>query len=169
MPGKDRLDRAARSALMARIRSTNTAPERIVRSALHRLGYRFRLHGQTLPGHPDIVLTKLRTVIFVHGCFWHQHANCKHATVPRRNRLFWQTKFRHNVARDRRDQRSLRARGWRVFIVWECDVMSRDRLTRRVHRLAAQLRKRPPVDGARAGAGKTRRLAPKRHLRRNCS
>lgn len=149
MRDQDPLDRAKRSALMSRIRGANTAPERRIRSALHRHGYRFRLHSATLPGRPDIVLPKFRTVIFVHGCFWHRHSHCKYATVPHTNCLFWRTKFRKNVSRDRRVQRALRAHGWTVIVVWECHVKSFNRLTTRVRRLVALLQTRLKASGAR--------------------
>lgn len=107
---------------MSRIRSTDTAPEIALRRALHRLGFRFRLHGRRLPGKPDIVLTKYRTVIFVHGCFWHRHEGCKIATTPKSNTEFWIEKFRRNVTRDAATVESLEASGWRVIVVWECGL-----------------------------------------------
>jgi DNA mismatch endonuclease, patch repair protein len=107
---------------MAAIRSANTKPEMRVRSALHALGYRFRLHRKDLPGRPDIVLPRLRTVIFVHGCFWHCH-RCKYGSVvPATRADFWATKRAGNVARDRRNRTALRRAGWRVFVLWECEV-----------------------------------------------
>ncbi len=107
---------------MSRIRAENTRPEVLIRSALHRMGYRFRLHVRTLPGSPDIVLPKLKTVIFVHGCFWHRHPKCKYAYNPKSRIDFWQTKFRRNVERDQAVIKKLRALGWKVKIVWECQV-----------------------------------------------
>lgn len=113
---------ATRSRNMAAIRSTNTRPEMRVRSALHALGYRFRLHRKDLPGRPDIVLPKYRTVIFVHGCFWHCH-RCKYGSVTPATRAgFWAAKRGGNVARDRRHRAALRKLGWRVCVVWECEV-----------------------------------------------
>jgi DNA mismatch endonuclease, patch repair protein len=107
---------------MAAIRSANTKPEMRVRSALHALGYRFRLHRKDLPGRPDIVLPRLRTVIFVHGCFWHCH-RCKFGSVvPATRADFWAAKRAGNVARDRRNRAALRRAGWRVFVLWECEV-----------------------------------------------
>jgi DNA mismatch endonuclease, patch repair protein len=112
----------ARSRNMAAIRSANTKPEMRVRSALHALGYRFRLHRKDLPGRPDIVLPRLRTVIFVHGCFWHCH-RCKYGSVvPATRADFWAAKRAGNVARDRRNRAALRRAGWRVFVLWECEV-----------------------------------------------
>ena len=115
----DPLTKAGRSALMARIRGTNTKPELLVRSALHRAGFRFRLHAPTLPGRPDVVLPRHRVVVFVHGCFWHRHG-CRHSTTPATRVRFWKEKFERNVARDARNARALRRLGWRVLTIWEC-------------------------------------------------
>lgn len=124
---------------MSRIRSKDTKPEKIVRSLLHRMGYRFRLHRKDLPGKPDIVLPKYRTVIFVHGCFWHRHPGCKGATTPKSRTEWWQAKFDRNVTRDRAHRQELLARGWRVITVWECETKD---LTALVARLRSDL---PPV------------------------
>ena len=107
---------------MAQIKARDTQPELIVRSLLHRMGYRFRLHRNDLPGTPDIVLPKYRTVIFVHGCYWHRHAGCKFAYTPKTRVEFWLSKFKDNVSRDRRDQRALHKLGWEVVVVWECET-----------------------------------------------
>lgn len=117
---------------MSRIKGKNTRPERIVRSLLHRMGYRFRLHGKDLPGRPDIVLPKYRAVIFVHGCFWHRHRRCRNCTTPTNNRVFWVKKLEGNVARDRVNARALRKLGWKVVVVWECEVASAEGLKRRL-------------------------------------
>lgn len=111
-----------RSWNMSRIKSKDTAPEIRVRSALHRAGYRFRLHVKDLPGKPDIVLPKYKTVIFVHGCFWHRHKGCSNATMPSTNQAFWKEKFKQNVERDKREQAELEKRGWKVIVVWECKI-----------------------------------------------
>jgi DNA mismatch endonuclease (patch repair protein) len=100
----DHLTRAKRSWNMSRIRSGNTKPEKVVRSLLHAMGYRFRLHRKNLPGKPDIVLPKYKTVIFVHGCFWHRHPGCKNATMPKTNTEFWEDKLSQNIDRDRKKQ-----------------------------------------------------------------
>lgn len=118
----DTMTRAQRSALMSRIRGKDTRPELVVRSLLHRMGLRFRLHSPKLPGRPDIVLPSRKTVVFVHGCFWHRHARCRFATTPASNKEFWQAKFEANRARDRRNIAALRKLGWRVIVVWECQV-----------------------------------------------
>jgi len=108
--------------MMSRIRSKNTKPEILVRKWLHKQGFRFRLHQKDLPGKPDIVLPKYRTVIFVHGCFWHRHPGCKRTTTPSTNTEFWEEKFRKNVDRDVRNRETLEALGWKVIVVWECEV-----------------------------------------------
>jgi len=113
-----------RSEVMSRIRSRDTKPELIVRSLLHRSGVRFSLRRKDLPGKPDIVLPKYKTVIFVHGCFWHRHKNCKVATMPKSRQEFWMAKFEANVKRDRRNQRELRSAGWRVLVLWECEILN---------------------------------------------
>ncbi len=117
-----------RSRMMAGIGSKNTKPERIVRSVLHRMGYRFRLHRIDLPGSPDIVLAKHRTVVLVHGCFWHRHAMCKYAYTPKSRVAFWQRKFEQNVIRDHLVQRQLHRLGWHVIVIWECQTRDTERL-----------------------------------------
>jgi DNA mismatch endonuclease (patch repair protein) len=106
--------------MMSRIKGTNTRPETELRKALHRLGLRFRLHDRDLPGRPDIVLSRWKAVIFVHGCFWHQHQGCRYATMPATRPEFWSAKFEANKARDERSLTELKALGWRTAIVWEC-------------------------------------------------
>jgi DNA mismatch endonuclease (patch repair protein) len=119
---------------MARIKGKDTEPERIVRSVLHRLGYRFRLHDRRLPGTPDIVLRRLKTVVLVHGCFWHRHSKCRFAYKPKSRERFWERKFSDNVARDRRQSRELRRAGWKVVTVWECQTADRASLGSRLQR-----------------------------------
>lgn len=121
-----------RSWNMSRIRGRDTTPERSVRSVLHRLGYRFRLHDKSLPGRPDIVLRKYGAVIFVHGCFWHRHPGCKYAYVPKSRESFWKEKFARNVARDEKAQRRLADAGWGVIIAWECETRNVELLARRL-------------------------------------
>src|SRR5687768_13153004 len=115
---------------MSRIRSKNTTPEKRVRSLLHRFGYRFRLHAKNLPGRPDVVLVKHKTVIFVHGCFWHRHRGCKNCTTPTNRREWWVTKLEGNATRDKAHQRALRKLGWRSLIVWECQTENPKALAR---------------------------------------
>ena len=133
----DQLSKRRRSWNMSRIRNRDTRPERIVRSALHRMGFRFRLKPQRLPGSPDIVLTRNRTAVFVHGCFWHRHPRCPCAYTPKSNCAFWLRKFAQNQRRDRAVRCRLRRMGWRVVTVWECE-------TRRVSALAERLRRLLP-------------------------
>ncbi|QYX48152.1 DNA mismatch endonuclease Vsr [Pseudomonas tussilaginis] len=113
-----------RSERMARIKSAHTRPEVALRKTLHNLGLRYRLNSATLPGKPDLVFPRYKAVVFVHGCFWHRHQNCNIATTPKSNTSFWVAKFSKNVARDERVISLLRSLGWRVFVVWECEVSS---------------------------------------------
>lgn len=118
----DKVSPEKRSWTMAQVKGRNTGPEKVVRSLLHRMGYRFRLQRADLPGKPDIVLPKYRTAIFVHGCFWHRHIGCKRATVPATNIGYWNRKFERNVARDAQNKIALENGGWRVLVVWECEL-----------------------------------------------
>ena len=111
-----------RSELMSKIRGRDTAIERRLRSALHRFGLRFRKNVSTLPGRPDIVFTRYRTVVFVHGCFWHRHRGCQRASAPNSNRAFWRAKFSANLKRDKVVAKALRKIGWHVIVVWECEI-----------------------------------------------
>lgn len=120
----DRLSRSHRSWNMSRIKSRDTSTELTVRSVLHDMGYRFRLHRKDLPGKPDIVLPKYRTVIFVHGCFWHRHTECKYAYTPKSNVEFWEKKFKANVERDQNNNRILQELGWRIIVIWECQTQN---------------------------------------------
>ncbi|SEJ59283.1 T/G mismatch-specific endonuclease [Ectopseudomonas oleovorans] len=111
---------------MAGIRGSNTSPEMKVRRLLHRHGFRYRLHQKDLPGKPDLVLSRYRVCIFVHGCFWHRHPGCRYATSPKTRLDFWQRKFDQNVARDTRNKAVLLASGWRVIQLWECGIRAPD-------------------------------------------
>lgn len=123
-----------RSYNMSCIRSRNTKPEIFVRCVIHRMGFRFRLNDKSLPGKPDVVLTRHRKVIFVHGCFWHMH-RCRYGqVVPRTNAAFWQAKRTGNRDRDRRTVRKLRALGWKVLIVWECQLRNPAKLLHALNR-----------------------------------
>lgn len=128
----DTLSPEYRSWNMSRIKGRNTTPELKVRSALHRAGFRFRLHRKDLPGTPDIVLPRFRTVIFVHGCFWHRHEGCRFAYMPKSRQEFWQAKFSKNVERDERKILQLQQAGWNVEIIWECETMDMRTLSRRL-------------------------------------
>lgn len=134
----DRISRDHRSWNMSQIRGMNTKPEKAVRSLLHKMGFRFRLHRRDLPGSPDIVLPKHNSVIFVHGCFWHRHRGCKLAYTPKTRKTFWLAKFQGNVERDQRVQGQLRRAGWRVTVIWECQVNDLDKIARRIERFLAK-------------------------------
>ena len=111
-----------RSEIMSKVRDRNSKAELAVRSLLHNLGYRFRLHRKDLPGKPDIVLPKYNSVIFVHGCFWHQHKNCARSRLPKTNKEFWRSKLNRNVERDIENETKLIADGWKVLCIWECET-----------------------------------------------
>ena len=130
----DTLSEERRSWNMAQIRGKDTAPEKVVRSLLHALGFRFRLHRQDLPGKPDIVLPKHKSVIMVHGCFWHRHPGCKYAYDPKSRVEFWQEKFRRNVERDGEVRAALRNMGWKVIVVWECELRDMETLAQRLNK-----------------------------------
>ena len=134
----DNLSREDRSRCMSRIRSEGMAPEMVVRSLVHRMGYRFRLHRKSLPGKPDLVLPRLRSVIFVNGCFWHWHAdpNCGIAGLPKSNRAYWLPKLRRTRERDREHLVRLEGDGWRVLTLWECELADPEGAA---HRVAAFL------------------------------
>jgi DNA mismatch endonuclease (patch repair protein) len=123
---------------MSRIRSSNTVPEKRVRKLLHGLGYRFRLHRKDLPGTPDIVLASYSAVVFVHGCFWHRHRSCRDASTPKTRRSFWREKFSNNVNRDRKTTVALRKLGWKVLIVWECELKDEETLATRLSTLLSR-------------------------------
>jgi DNA mismatch endonuclease (patch repair protein) len=127
---------AARSALMARVRQKGTAPELILRQLARRLKITFRTNGKHLPGSPDLFTMKQKRAVFVHGCFWHRHTNCRSATTPKSHREFWMAKFEANLQRDRRKVRRLRSLGFRVMTVWECQVKSPKKIDRVTQRLA---------------------------------
>ena len=117
-----------RSRNMSAIKSKNTKPEIKVRKVLHSMGYRFRLHSKDLPGSPDIVLPKYKTVIFVHGCFWHRHENCKYASTPKTRKEFWNKKFKENIKRDLEIQDKIKNLGWRSVVIWECETKNIENL-----------------------------------------
>jgi DNA mismatch endonuclease, patch repair protein len=136
----DHVTKARRSAMMSGIRGKHTAPEMIIRSAAHRMGLRFRLHGK-LPGRPDLVFSKWKTVVFVNGCFWHRHEGCKRTTVPKSNTAFWNEKFDTNVRRDRSNYQRLAALGWRVVVLWQCEISSPETAAERLRRHFRKRRK----------------------------
>jgi DNA mismatch endonuclease (patch repair protein) len=122
-----------RSQMMAAVRSKNTQPEMLVRRLVHSMGYRYRIHKQGLPGKPDLVFAGRRKVIFVHGCFWHQH-DCKGSHLPKSNQGYWLPKLERNRIRDAEHLKALRDRGWRCLILWECELCKGEALRRRILR-----------------------------------
>ena len=118
----DKITKEQRSRNMSRIRSRDTGPEKLVRSILHRMGFRFRICRKDLPGKPDIVLSRYKTVIFVNGCFWHRHKGCKDATIPKTNTEFWLSKLNANAERDIRIHNQLESLGWMILVVWACEL-----------------------------------------------
>lgn len=140
----DILTREGRSQRMSRIRGQDTAPEIALRHALHAKGLRYRLHPSGLPGKPDLVLPRWRAVVFVHGCYWHAHKNCRIANLPESNRDFWCHKFAANRQRDARVIRELRRLGWRVALVWECEMSTKSRLAATVARISRVVTRSPP-------------------------
>lgn len=128
----DKLTPERRSANMSRIRSQDTSPEMVVRKLLHGMGYRYRLHVASLPGKPDIVLPKLKAIIEVRGCFWHQHPGCIDSHIPKSRRPYWAPKLARNKQRDVQNLRKLRQLGWRVCVIWECETQALAGLSRRL-------------------------------------
>jgi DNA mismatch endonuclease, patch repair protein len=128
----DHVNRAKRSLIMAAVHSKDTSPEMAVRRIVHGLGFRYRLHVRSLPGCPDLAFPGRRKAIFVHGCFWHRHRNCRYATLPKTRREFWAAKFAANVVRDRRARRDLKRLEWAVLSVWQCELTNPSRLAERL-------------------------------------
>jgi DNA mismatch endonuclease (patch repair protein) len=137
---RDHLSPEDRSRNMAKVKQSNTAPEVLLRKMLHKAGFRFRKNVKNLPGKPDIVLPKYKTVIFVHGCFWHRH-NCRRGqSIPSTRKEFWVEKFKKNVQRDRINQELLSKEGWNVIVVWQCELANRERRERRFFELIKEIR-----------------------------
>ena len=128
----DKLTKARRSRNMAAIRSKDMKPEKVVRSLVHRLGFRFRLHQKDLPGTPDLVFPSMKKVIFVHGCFWHQHQTCREGRVPNSRQEYWIPKLTRNVERDAQHVLSLRKQGWKVLTLWECEIEKNGAIERKI-------------------------------------
>jgi len=137
----DRIDRERRSKNMAAIRSTDMKPELIVRRVTHSLGYRYRLHQKDLPGKPDLVFKSRRRIIFVHGCFWHQHAaaRCLDGRMPKSNLEYWVPKLQKNMQRDRSNRAKLKKLNWEVLIIWECETKNIDKMSRKIDRFLSSL------------------------------
>ncbi|GBD97444.1 MAG TPA: DNA mismatch endonuclease Vsr [Nitrospirae bacterium] len=124
-----------RSEVMSRIRSKNTKPEIFVRSMIHNMGYRFRIHRRDLPGCPDLVFPKYRSIIFVQGCFWHLHKGCRDGTIPKTDHEKWKAKLERNVMRDKQNFKKLKDMGWKVLVIWECEVEKKiDKVEKKVRK-----------------------------------
>jgi DNA mismatch endonuclease, patch repair protein len=130
-----------RSEVMSNIRSKDTTPEIIIRSLLHISGFRFRLHSKQLPGRPDLIFSKYQCVIFVNGCFWHQHQECRGGRIPKSRKRYWEPKLLGNVERDKKNIRKLRKLGWRVKVVWECEINKNPQTT--IDKVIRFLEKKP--------------------------
>lgn len=124
----DRVTTTVRSAIMSAVKQKNTGPEILVRQCLHRMGFRFRLHVNSMPGKPDIVLPKYRVVVFVHGCFWHGHPECSKSRRPSGNADYWNAKLDRNIERDANTLAEVRARGWDCLVVWQCELRNQEEL-----------------------------------------
>jgi len=120
---------------MSKIRHEDTQPEKTVRRILTDLGWRYRLHANKLPGNPDIVISKIKTVIFINGCFWHQHKGCKRQSMPKTNTDYWTRKLKRNVEKQKADIHALRKAGWKVFVIWECQTKNGNRLTNKMQKV----------------------------------
>jgi DNA mismatch endonuclease (patch repair protein) len=135
----DKLTHEERSALMSKIKGKDTKPEIIVRKFLFSKGFRYRIHDPRYPGSPDIILPRYKTAVFVNGCFWHGHKDCKAAHIPESNREYWENKIERNRKRDVRKNRLLKAEGWRVIVVWECKLGRKESRGRELDRLAKKI------------------------------
>jgi len=130
MSMSDTLSKEKRSLNMSKIKAKDTVPELTVRSVLHKMGYRYRLHDKDLPSKPDIVLRKHKVIFFVNGCFWHQHPNCRRASMPKSNLNYWKPKLQRNVERFEEVAKLLKSKGWKVFVIWECQTKNIDSLSK---------------------------------------
>ncbi len=128
----DNLTKEQRKLCMSRIRSKNTEPEIIVRKTLSKLGLRYRLHVSKLPGKPDIVISKAKKIIFINGCFWHQHKNCTRQAMPKANIEYWKPKLQRNIEKQEQDIKSLKKSGWKVYKIWECQTKNEQKLTQKL-------------------------------------
>lgn len=136
----DNWDKNKRSEVMSKIRSKNTKPEIVLRKALFAKGYRYRINFKMLPGKPDIVLSKYRTVIFVNGCFWHGHENCNISHIPKTNSSFWEDKIRRNIERNSINSNKIRNLGWNVIVIWECQLNSKSKLEKSLRDIEEELK-----------------------------
>lgn len=135
----DIYDRNKRSQIMSNISGKETKPEILIRKSLFSKGFRYRKNVQKMPGQPDIVLSKYKTVIFIHGCFWHGHKKCKAAKLPETRKEFWEEKIKSNIARDKRTTNELKQLGWHVITIWQCDISNKEKQTKRLELLRNQI------------------------------
>lgn len=135
----DIYDRNKRSQIMSKISGKETKPEILIRKFLFSKGFRYRKNVQKIPGQPDVVLSKYKTVIFIHGCFWHGHKNCKAAKLPETRKEFWEEKIKSNIVRDKSNTNELKQLGWHVIIIWQCDISNKEKQTNRLELLRNQI------------------------------
>ena len=128
----DNLTREQRKLCMTKIKAKNTKPEIAVRKVLSRLGERYRLHNSKLAGKPDIVIVKTKKIIFINGCFWHQHKNCKKQAMPKANKKYWESKLKRNIEKQAQDIKLLKKQGWEIYKIWECQTNNEDKLTQKI-------------------------------------
>lgn len=137
----DIYSKGKRSLIMSHISGKNTKPEMIFRKTLHQFGYRYSLHKKELPGKPDLVLRKYKTVILINGCFWHGHKNCKASTLPATNKKFWEKKISDNILRDKKNNKELKTLGWNVITVWQCQLKNQTHQQKTLKRIIKELNK----------------------------
>lgn len=130
----DNLSKQQRKFCMSRIRSRNTQPEKAVREVLTKMGWKYRLYNSRLPGKPDIVISKIKTVFFINGCFWHQHKNCRKSVIPKENTAYWIKKLKRNVEKQIEDIKTLKKEGWKVYKIWECQMKDKKKLTEKIQK-----------------------------------
>ena len=131
----DNLTKEQRKLCKSRIRSKSTKPEKIVRIVLTDLGWKYRLHNARLPGKPDIVISKIKTIIFINGCFWHQHKGCRKQAMPKANIEYWKFKLKRNVDKQKEDIKKLKSDGWKVYIIWECQTKNEKTLIKKMQKI----------------------------------
>ena len=131
----DNLTKEQRKLCMYRIRSKNTKPEIIVRRILSKFGLRYRLHNSKLPGKPDIIISRAKAIIFINGCFWHQHKNCKKQAIPKSNKAYWEKKLQRNIEKQKQDVKALKKLGWKVYKIWECQTSDESKLSHRLSKI----------------------------------
>lgn len=131
----DSLTEKQRSLCMSKIRSKDTQPEKTVRKILTQMEWRYRLHAGKLPGKPDIIISKIKTIIFINGCFWHQHKGCKRKSMPKTNINYWKRKLQRNIEKQKKDITALKKMGWRVSIIWECQTKDKERLANKLQKI----------------------------------